>query len=140
MKRSGFKFFILSIVLFTASSMQAQQGKMRQNTMNRNYNPATVETVSGTIADILNVNMWGVHIKINTGNGTTGIHIGPDWFIKDKISLSKGDSITVTGSRVTIDGEVVIIAKSLSKGGLTVQLRNENGVPLWAGSGKGKKR
>lgn len=132
--------FLTVLVMFMTASLRAQQGNMRQNAMNRNYNPATVETISGSITDITSVNTWGVHIKVKTANGITGVHIGPHWFIKGKITLAVGDSVTATGSKVGMNGETVIIAKTISKGTDTVRLRNDNGVPLWAGSGKGKNR
>lgn len=128
------------LVMFMTASLQAQQGKMRQNAMNRNYNTATVETISGSITEVANVNSWGLHIIVKTANGITGVHLGPDWFIKGKITLAAGDSITATGSKVKMNGETVIIAKTISKGNNTVQLRNDNGVTLWAGSGKGRNR
>ena len=139
-KKSRMAVLLVLVVFMAAVSLQAQQGKMKQNTMARNYNPATVETISGSITDITSVNTWGVHIKVKTANGVTGVHLGPDWFIKGKITLSAGDSVSATGSKVQMDGETVIIAKTISKGNITVQLRNDNGVPLWAGSGKGKNR
>jgi preprotein translocase subunit YajC len=128
------------LIVLMAASLQAQQGKMRQNAMNRNYNTATVETISGSITEVTNVNTWGVHIKVKTENGVMGVHLGPDWFIKGKMTLAVGDKVAATGSKVQMNGETVIIAKSISKGNITVQLRNDNGVPLWAGSGKGKNR
>ena len=128
------------LVMFMTASLQAQQGKMRQNAMDRNYNPATVETVNGSITDIISVNTRGLHIKVKTASGIISVHLGPDWFIKEKITLAVGDSVTATGSKVQMNGEAVIIAKTVCKGTITLQLRNDNGVPLWAGSGKGKNR
>ena len=141
MNRRLNKTVLLIVIGFLVSvvSLQARQGN-RQDSMDRYYNTTTVETISGTITAITTVNTWGVHIKVKTANGTTGVHLGPDWYLKGKITLANGDSVTATGSKVQIDGETVIIAKTISKGNVTVQLRNDNGVPLWAGSGKGKNR
>ncbi len=139
-KKNRIVVFLLMSVLMSAVSLQAQQGKMRQNSMNRNYNPATVVTISGTITDILSVNTWGMHIKMKTSDGVTGVHLGPEWFLKNKITLAAGDIVTAVGSKVNMNGENVIIAKTITKGTSTVQLRNDNGVALWAGSGKGKNR
>ncbi len=139
-KRRRMNISLILVVLMAAVSLQAQQGSMRQNAGKRNYDPATVETISGTVTDISTVNTWGIHIKVKTEMDVIGVHIGPGWFIKEKVTLTAGDNITATGSKVLVNGEYVIIAKTIIKGDITVRLRNDNGVPLWAGSGKGKNR
>ncbi len=139
-RKSRILAILVVSVIMASISLQAKQGKIRQNTADRNYNTSTVETISGTVTDITSLNKWGIHISVKTSSGIMGVHLGPEWFLKDKISLAAGDTVTVTGSKVNMGGENVIIAKSISKGNVTVQLRKDNGVPLWAGSGKGKNK
>jgi hypothetical protein len=129
---------LLMLIVFVSASLHAQQGKMRKKVIDRNYNPATVETISGAVTDISNLNTWGLHVKVKTDKGIIGVHLGPQWFLKDKITILKGDNISVTGSKVKIDAEDVIIAKTVVKGIVSIQLRDDNGIPLWAGKGKGK--
>ena len=138
-KKSRIAVFLILAVFTAAMSLQARQGN-KQNYNDRYYNPATVETISGTVTAVSSVNTWGLHIKVKTANAVIGVHLGPEWFLKGKMTLKAGDTVTATGSKVNIDGEDVIIAKTITKGTSTVQLRNDNGVPLWAGSGKGKNR
>jgi len=138
MKKSLIVLFSIFAVLFLiVSELPAQRGSGQgRNRENRNYNPATVETVTGTIADINTVTTWGLHVSLKNEKGTISVHLGPEWFIKDKLSISKGDSITVVGSRVKQDGADVIIAKSVRKNGITLLLRDDNGIPKWSGQGK----
>jgi hypothetical protein len=47
--------------------------------------------------------------------------------------LKNGDSVEVKGSRVTFAGNPAIIAAELKKGDAVLKLRDDNGVPAWAG-------
>jgi hypothetical protein len=41
--------------------------------------------------------------------------------------------VEVKGSRVTIAGKPVVIAAEVKKGDETLKLRDDNGIPAWAG-------
>jgi hypothetical protein len=45
--------------------------------------------------------------------------------------VSDGDEFRVTGSRLTVRGYSLLLAKELHCGGETIVLRDENGRPLW---------
>jgi hypothetical protein len=46
--------------------------------------------------------------------------------------VAKGDSVEITGSKFINDaGEKLIIARSIKKGDLTVELRDDKGTPKW---------
>ncbi len=138
MKKSLFiAFSIIAFLAVTVMELPAQLGMERgRYNADRNYNPATVETVKGTITDVTTAGSWGIHITVKTEKETIGVHLGPEWFLKNKISIAKGDSITAVGSRVKQGGEDVIIAKSVQKNGVTLVLRYDNGTPKWSGQGK----
>lgn len=105
----------------------------------RMYNPATVETVNGTIESIdrtvpMKGMNRGVHLLLKTEKGPVAIHLGPEWYVERlDIELKKGDSVEVKGSRVTFGGTPAIIAAELKKGDVVLKLRDDNGVPAWAG-------
>jgi hypothetical protein len=48
----------------------------------------------------------------------------------------KGDTVVITGSRVTVDGDRVFIAKEVKKGESAWTLRDAAGLPLWRGGGQ----
>jgi hypothetical protein len=52
------------------------------------------------------------------------------------VTIKQGDKATVRGSRVSIDGKPAIIAAEVTKDGQTLRLRDDNGLPLWAGARK----
>ena len=105
----------------------------------RMYNPATVETVTGTIESIdrtvpMKGMSKGVHLMLNTEKGIVAVHLGPVWYVERLDNeLKKGDSVEVKGSRVTFAGNPAIIAAEMKKGDSVLKLRDDNGLPAWAG-------
>ena len=51
------------------------------------------------------------------------------------ITLAKGDTLEILGSRVTIDAKPILIARQINKGKATWTLRDASGRPLWSGRG-----
>jgi len=106
---------------------------------NRMYNPATVETVSGTVESVDKVTpmkgmMYGIHLLLKTDKETISIHLGPGWYIERlDTKIEKGDKIEVKGSRITFAGKPAIIAAEVKKGDNVLILRDSAGIPAWAG-------
>lgn len=106
---------------------------------NRLYNPSTVETVSGAVQSVDKVTPMermysGIHVMLKTDKETIDVHMGPEWYIERlDTKIEKGDRIEVKGSRVTIAGKPAIIAAEIKKGDSTLVLRDNNGIPAWAG-------
>jgi hypothetical protein len=106
---------------------------------NRMYNPATVETLSGSVEAVDKVMPMkgmnsGVHVVLKTDKETISVHLGPEWYIERlDTRIEKGDMIEVKGSRVTFAGKPAIIAAEVKKGDRTLVLRDGNGIPAWAG-------
>ena len=105
----------------------------------RLYNPSTVETISGEIMAIDKVTpvkgmSYGIHLMVKTDKETVSVQLGPDWFIERlDTKLAKGDAVEVKGSRITYDGKPAIIAAEVKKGDAVLKLRDESGIPAWAG-------
>ncbi|MGO9580230.1 MAG: hypothetical protein ACLP2P_12545 [Desulfobaccales bacterium] len=111
----------------------------------RLYNPQTVTTVQGQVEDLGSYGMqgWrvapgmktqGLVLKTNTGNIT--INLGPPWYVrKQGFTLQKGDTLEVTGSKVTKDEKTVLLAAEVKKNGQTLKVRDEKGAPLFRGQG-----
>ena len=116
--------------LLSASNVVAQ----------RNYDPKTVETVQGKVLSTEKTQQRGrgVHLMLQTDKETIAVHLGPAWYIdKQTPKIETNDTITVTGSRVTIDGKPAIIAAQVKKGNEVLKLRDENGIPAWSRAGRG---
>lgn len=105
----------------------------------RMYDPAKVETMTGRVETVETlVPMRGMHsavgLLVKTDRETILVHLGPDWYIgRLDTRILKGDTIEVKGSRVVIAGKPALIAAEVKKAGKVLVLRNEAGVPVWAG-------
>ena len=106
---------------------------------NRMYNPATVETVSGTVESVNKITpvkgmYYGIHLMVKTDKETISVDLGPGWYIERlDTRIEKGDKVEVKGSRVTLSGKPAIIAAEVKKGENTLVLRDSAGIPAWAG-------
>jgi len=101
----------------------------------RNYDPKTIETVQGKVLSVEKMQQrgHGVHLMLQTDKETISVHLGPSWYIdKQTPKIETNDTITVTGSRVTIDGKPTMIAAEVKKGNEVLKLRDDNGVPAWS--------
>jgi hypothetical protein len=105
----------------------------------RLYNPATEESISGEITAIDKMTpvkgmSYGIHLMVKTDKEAVSVHLGPDWFIERlDTKLAKGDAVEVKGSRITYNGKPAIVAAEVKKGDAVLKLRDDNGIPAWAG-------
>ncbi len=107
------------------------------------YDPATEVTLKGTVEEVRQISgnrRWGgTHLTLRTDQGTIDVHVGPSWFLeKNKMSIAKGDSVEVTGSKVKFASGDALIAREIKKGGNTLTLRNTQGIPAWSGGPRGR--
>jgi hypothetical protein len=73
-------------------------------------------------------------LTLKTATESIEVHLGPVAFLNDKkITVAQGDALEILGSRVTIDGEAVLLAREVKKGDNTWTLRDQSGRPLWSG-------
>jgi hypothetical protein len=106
----------------------------------RKYNPKTVETVQGRVLSMEKMQQRGsgVHLMLQTDKETVAVHLGPSWYIdKQTPNIETNDTITVTGSRVTVGGKPAIIATEVKKGDEVLKLRDDNGIPVWSRGRRG---
>jgi hypothetical protein len=116
------------------------------------YNPATETTVKGTVEEVQQLTGkalrgpsgtmrsvcprgWaGTHLALTTNQGTLIVHVGPAAFLAAKnFSITKGDELTITGSKVQYEGANFLIAREIAKGDQVLTLRDTKGFPVWSG-------
>src|SRR5262245_48685921 len=103
----------------------------------RDYDTKTVETIGGKVLSIENTTPakrrgYWVQLMLQTQNETIAVQLGPAWYIdKQTPRIEPNDTITVTGSRVTIDGRPAIVATDITKGNELLKLRDGNGISVW---------
>lgn len=115
----------------------------------RMYNPKAIETLTGEVISVDTVIPMkgmssGVHLSLFTSDKKTiSVHLGPVWFIERlSTQIKKGDKIEVTGSMVIMNIEVkpgemkaehILLASSVKKDDMILELRDVTGEPVWAG-------
>ena len=106
------------------------------------YNPQTVATVKGQVEKLEEVsmgpNMAFREIILKTDQGSLMVDLAPAWFLNEKkVVVQAGDTVSATGSKTTLDNQPGLIAREVTVKGTTVKLRDEQGVPVWQGAGRG---
>lgn len=110
------------------------------------YNTATEMTISGTVDEVKTLpgrgrGMGGVHLIVTSPTGRVEVRLGPAAFVESQnFAFAQGDAVTVIGSKVTLGGAPVVIAREVQKGSERLTLRDEKGFPRWAGRGAGRSR
>jgi len=132
-------FFTSSLALAAWKGYRGSGGWGMGTSYQRMYNPATVETVSGKVESVDKITpikgmYYGIHLLLKTDKETVSVHLGPGWYIERlDTKIEKGDNVQVKGSKVTMMGKPVVIAAEVKKGESILKLRDENGIPVWAG-------
>ena len=148
MKKRAIRFLLaaLSLVLMASMAVAAPWKGWRGSggwgmggAYQRQYNPATMESVSGEVMSVDKVMPMkgmdsGIHLMVKTATETVSVNLGPSWYIERlDTKIAKRDKVEVKGSRVTVDGKPAIIAAEVKKGDAVLKLRDDSGIPAWAG-------
>jgi hypothetical protein len=123
---------VMTVIAF-AVGLSGIPGTLAQ----RDYDVKTVETMGGKVLSIENTTPakkrgdW-VDLVLQTEKETIAVQLGPAWYVnKQTPRIEANDTITVTGSRLTLDGRTAIVAANVTKGNELLKLRDDNGVPVW---------
>lgn len=113
----------------------------------RLYNPQTVATVTGQVEKLEDLPSMGGGggrgmqyrgLTLKTGQGSLMVHLGPVWYLDEqKLAVKVGDTVEVTGSKVTLNNQPALIAREVKVNGATLKLRDDQGLPVWRGKGRG---
>jgi len=143
-----FQIFVL-FCLFLVTQLSAQHGRgLNRGNITRLYDTSTVETITGKIMKINTAQSGysrfpGIILNLEGNKLLTKIFVAPVWYLEqEKLQLKTGESITITGSKVTFQNKPLIIAKDFEYNKKKFVIRDENGFPVWAGKrmGPGKGR
>lgn len=76
--------------------------------------------------------MAGVHLFVKNGGEILDVFLGPSQYIKIfNLPLNPGDRVEVLGSEVKFKGANMILGREVTKGTVTMILRDDSGTPMW---------
>jgi hypothetical protein len=100
------------------------------------YDLQTETKVKGSIEEVKMPPKGGekeiVHLMVKVGPDTLDVYLSPKSFLDDMgMDFSKGDEISLTGSKVKVGETDLILAREVVKGNNTFTLRDDKGGPVW---------
>jgi hypothetical protein len=131
--KSSYRYLLVALVIALAVPAALAQ---KSKSSGPKYDRASEIKIKGVIDDIRDTpgEFEGTHLLVKTDTGTLLVCLAPAEFLKEiDASFKKGDLVEVTGSKSTgADGEE-ILAREVTIGNNTTTLRDDDGVPVWAG-------
>jgi len=100
------------------------------------YDSQTETKTKGVVDEIKEVPLANkreiTELTVKSGNDTLRVFVSPKSFQDEMgVSFSKGDEISLTGSKVKLEDADVILGKEVVKGNDTLLLRDDKGNPVW---------
>jgi hypothetical protein len=120
---------VVSGALFAAAQAIAQIAPRSPE-----YDPSAEVKVRGVVTDVheskLATDHPGLHLILQTEDETLEVHACPVRFLRElEFTIEIGDTLAVVGSRRK--GGKLIVAREITKGQLSLILRDKNGAPNW---------
>jgi len=132
------KLKLSSSILCTAALMLATPIFAAQKPANTGpkYDLANEVTVKGSVEDLpqLPTEVGIVHLMVKTDQGNVLVYVAPADFLKEiDTSFNKGDLIEVKGAKTPNPLQEEVLAREITVGTNTTTLRDDKGIPVWAG-------
>ena len=125
---------VCTAVMFMAAAQAAASQKVANT--GPKYDVANEVKIKGVVEEIREVpgEFEGTHLVVKTDTGTMLVHVAPADFLKDIDSSFKvGDEVLVIGAKAPDATEPEILAREITVGTNTTTLRDDKGIPVWAG-------
>jgi hypothetical protein len=124
--------FLAAVVALISSAALGQ----RASKTGPKYDTANEVKIKGVIEEVREVpgEFEGVHLVVKTETKTVLVHVAPGEFLKEiDISFNKADQVEVVGAKASDAPEEEILAREITDGSNTTTLRDNKGIPIWAG-------
>ncbi len=126
-------FLFLSISVLLAVSAGAQKAAKPTSPK---YDLQTETKIKGTIDEVKLPPKGSekeiAHLVVKSGADTVDIYLCPKTFMDDMgMDFSKGDEISLTGSKIKQGDADLFLAREVVKGNNTFALRDAKGAPVW---------
>lgn len=134
-RQSRFSNYIFLLVLLVFTPALAQKSNSDETVLPK-YDSHTEMKTKGVVDDIKEVPLANkreiTQLMVKSGTDTVRVFLCPKSFQDEMgVSFSKGDEISLTGSKVKLEDAEVILGKEVVKGNDTLLLRDDKGNPVW---------
>ena len=126
--------FVLALVALVCHDRRSRKKRKAPGASAPKYDTQTETTVKGQVEELkLPPKASDIaHLTIKSGSDMVDIYLCPKSFLDDmSLTFTKGEELAVTGSKVKVDGADTVLAREVTKGNDTVNLRDSKGVPVW---------
>jgi DNA/RNA endonuclease YhcR with UshA esterase domain len=100
------------------------------------YDVGNEVKIKGVVEEIREVPgaFEGIRLVVKTDTKTVVVHVAPGDFLKEmETTFNKGDQVEVVGAKAPDAPEEEILAREITIGNNTLTLRDNKGIPIWAG-------
>jgi hypothetical protein len=100
------------------------------------YDMANEVKIKGVVEEVRDVpgDLEGTRLVVKTDTKTVLVYAAPGAFLKEiDTAFNKGDQVDVTGAKAPNAAEETILAREITVGTNTFTLRDDKGIPVWAG-------
>jgi len=96
------------------------------------FDTSTVITFEATVLEVRDSEkQTSLHVRTDS-ESSLAVYVGPTEFVKSfEITIRKGDRIHITGSKLKVQGEDLVLAREVRKDSTTLYLRGKDGTPYW---------
>ena len=131
--RSSRKAMFLGLAVLCVLPSVAQKA---QNANQPKYDVSTETKINGAVEEVklppAGSEKQIAHLLVKIGTDTVDVYLCPKSFLDDMgVSFSKGDQLTITGSKIKQGDADLILAREVVKGTDSLVLRDAKGNPVW---------
>jgi len=129
---------LLKVLLVTVVAGLALSAAWAQNASKTGpkYDTKNEVKIKGAIVEMREIPgpFEGTHLVVKTDTKTVLVHVAPSSFLKEiDASFKVGDQVEVVGCKAPDAPEEEILAREITVGQNTTTLRDDKGIPVWAG-------
>ena len=122
-------------------AMHPGPGRKDQDPYKNIFDSKTIKTISGQVIKVDQIYQPGVSLEMRLtvfvdNKNVMPVYLGPAFYIvgfERGKEFKIGDKVTVTGSQVTVRGELFMLATTVKRGNDALRLRDKDGTPQWVG-------
>lgn len=131
--RSSRKATLMAVAILCVLPLVAQKA---QETNRPKYDLSTETKMSGAVEEVklppAGSDKQIAHLLVKIGTDTVDVYLCPKSFLDDMgVTFSKGDQLTITGSKIKQGDADLILAREVVKGTDSLVLRDAKGNPVW---------